>query len=179
MRLALFGIVVALFGCVPRPPELAPLERAAGAAALEGWRLAGLPPPNVQRCDVRRFRIETPDASGYFARCRSASTASAGCLNWSSSGHWFRPISYPVVVVSPRHYVEPHIIVHELMHAMWQCAELGSLLDAGNRQHADPRVWMASGAATSAQGRAMALIADAAAGTVAPSPDAHVDLPVR
>jgi hypothetical protein len=46
-----------------------------------------------------------------------------------------------------------------MMHALSSCADLDQF-GPGNRHHLEPRVWSAAGGETSAQSRAMGLLAD-------------------
>lgn len=134
-------------------------ERLSGSAALSAWRAAGLPEPDQDGCDVLGFRVRLADRAAFVRDCRASPESSAGCLNWASSSHFFRPRLYPLIVISPNWRSEPGIIVHELMHAYVRCSRSGpSAWDAGDSQHSDPRVWTAAGGEGSAQSRAMLLL---------------------
>lgn len=117
-----------------------------------------MPEPNQDKCVVEQFYIRLDDVDSFAFDCRSTPEAAAGCLNWTSSNHFFRPFIYPVVVISPNWRSEPSIIVHELMHAMTHCSHLDGEWTPLNFDHKDPRVWSAAGGVTSAQSRAMALL---------------------
>ena len=163
MRIARASLVavtlLALACCTPATPELKPFERQAGIAALEGWRAAGLPEPNKNRCDVTHWSVRLDSAKDFELDCMGATPKSAaGCTNYGSDGSWFRSPTYPVVVISPEWRSEPGIIIHELMHAFWLCSDMPNQLGSGNIDHLDPRVWQAHGGDTSAQGRALGVL---------------------
>jgi hypothetical protein len=155
-RSAWFAALVCSMACAS-PSVLTAGERAAGAAALAGWRAAGLPEP-YEGCNVSRFQVRLADEAMFLRVCRASPVASAGCLSWEENGSPFRPTRYPVVVISPGRVSEPRIIVHELMHAAWHCSNLPGSYSPANTQHLDPRVWTAAGGETSAQSRAMRLL---------------------
>lgn len=161
-----------LWGCTPAPQSLPPSSRAAGAAVLQGWSEAGLPDPKLGRggCDVRAFRVSRPSVQDYVLKCSSypsdnngetrpdGARESAGCLSWDSSGHWFRSVDIPIVVVAPGWEASTdELIVHELLHALYRCADLPYWTQQ-NVSHLDPRVWEATGGEESAQGRARRLV---------------------
>lgn len=93
--------------------------------------------------------------------CGMASSAEldAGCTGYGQTNNLFAWREYPIVVISPTWKSEPGIVIHELMHAYWHCSGLPNEMGAGNVDHQDSRVWAAAGGATSAQGRALAIIA--------------------
>ena len=147
-------VLLALLGCVHRRSDMPPGEqRSVVLAVLAAWEAVGLPAPRGGRngCDMHKARVILASESEYMARCRNPSTASAGCLNMESSGHFFRPIDYPVVVVSPAWRVEPGIVAHELLHAMYLCSGLPDPYGLANAGHGHPMVWKAAGGAGSAQ----------------------------
>lgn len=154
--------LVAFTACVPTAPELTPLERRGVHAALEGWRAAGLPAPDAERCDFGHVYVRwAKDADEFWQLCRALASEHAACTLWESSNHFFRPLSYPVVQLRPGFVLLPDSepVIHELMHALTRCAGMPFWLPA-NTQHLDPRVWSAAEAVpgASAQSRARALM---------------------
>jgi len=151
------ALIILFSGCA-HTSTLLPHERAAGEAAKQAWAEHGMPPPTrKKRCAIDEFSVVVAKTPAEYNKYCPTSVAekSAGCLSWTSSAHWFFWRDRPLVVVSPIHYSEPTIVVHELMHAYIQCAELGkSAWDPGDRLHADPRVWRAPGGDKSVQWRA-------------------------
>jgi hypothetical protein len=161
MRAVLILVAAFLVACSPPARNLPPREQEAVSAALSGWREAGLPEPSPA-CRFDRVRVVRPDEEGYVARCSQPSAGFAGCTSWDYAT--FGRDRAPVVVAAPwwlAKYGErdmPALIVHELMHALTHCAMPSQAYLPANREHLDPRVWLATGRETSAQGRAMALI---------------------
>ncbi len=149
--LCLLAILV-LGSCMPKP-VLKPHEEVAGRAAWDAWRLKKLPVPVHGHCNAGRFYVVTPTPDDFSKYCPMTNWKKvAGCLSWRTSHHFFAWSEYPVVVVSPKHYSEPTIIVHELLHAYTHCAELSTNpWDPGDGDHKDPRVWSAAGGRDAAQ----------------------------
>lgn len=141
-----------LWGCAPMP-QLTAVEASAGRAAKEAWAAKRMPEPTENRCDLSRFYVVVPDAIEYRRYCpHSDPWKTAGCLAWKDSNHLYAWVQWPVVVISPKHYSEPTIVVHELMHAYQRCSKLGRPgWDLGDREHSDPRVWSAAGGENAVQ----------------------------
>lgn len=165
---------LSLPACRPAAPELPPAERAAVHAALQGWRAAGLPEPDALRCDFAgaRVRVE-PLETG--CEVPTSSQLHDCCLRWDESGHWFRPLRYPVVVIDPTFPAQYRdgCVVHEILHAAWTCAGLNPM-SPDNREHASKQVWTRAykpgeDASSAAESRANALVTGATpSGTIAP-----------
>ncbi len=156
LRIALGALF--LMGCTPAH-ERSLDESSWGAAALSAWQASGLPAPTRGRCDIASFRVRVVSASDFVQLCHTVPEAAYGCTSWDSTGEWFCWREIPIVVIAPWWKVEPSIVVHELMHAMYRCSGMPGAYSGANSQHLDPRVWSAAGGATSAQSRAMAIIA--------------------
>lgn len=155
----LFTAALSLLACVPAAPELPPAERAAIHAAIDGWREAGLPEPNAVRCDFTRTRVRTARPGD-----RCPTPGHDCCITWDESGHWFRPLRYPVVVIAPTFPARYRdgCVVHEILHAAWNCAGLNPM-SPDNREHASKRVWTRAykpgeDASAAAESRAVALL---------------------
>lgn len=152
---------VALFlvcACTPAS-NLKPFEREAGDAVAAAWAESGLPAPTQGRCDVSKWRVRTDDAVSFQNDCHVPAPAAGGCTAWADTDAMFAWREYPVVVISPAWKSEPGIIIHELMHAYWHCAEMPNELGPDNIDHKDPRVWQAAGGDASVQARALAIVA--------------------
>lgn len=170
MRNTVIAAVLAAFSsaCVPTATNLPPLARQGVQAAQAGWREAGLPVPPTGRgnCAFEGVQLRwAPDmatfANGVGAGGEGCGSASAACLQFDESNHFFAPYRYPVIYLRPGFVLLPDSepVIHEMMHAQWNCA--GDAMhpqwtDPANIAHQDPRVWEAIGGATSAQGRARA-----------------------
>lgn len=121
------------------------------SAALEGWELAGLPEPGL-RCEIEHVVVVR---AGSLAEqreyCPHATERTAACLAQVPFG--LRRHA-PTVVL--RHgqeldrYGEP--VIHEMLHQLRRCTLLRPV--GYDLEHVDPRVWVATGGAESAQGRA-------------------------
>jgi hypothetical protein len=159
---ARFVALALLAACVPRAPELTPLERAGVHASLTAWREVGLPEPDqAERCDFSRIfirwaRLEDACLPG------ASSDVNTACLRWEYSGNWFRARQYPVIVLKLG-YVLPadsQPIIHECMHALTHCSGL-SWWRIDNTRHLDPRIWAAAektpGSSAESRARAMVL----------------------
>lgn len=148
------SLLLLLFGCAHAPAML-PHEIAAGEAAKRAWAERGMPPPTaLKRCAIDEYNVivtHTPEELRKW--CSTADPATTyGCLAWTSSNNWFFWRDRPLVVVAPMHHTEPTIVVHELMHAYIECAEIGNgPWDPGDRKHTNPRVWRAPGGEQSVQ----------------------------
>ncbi len=149
-----FVLVLGFLAACAHSPPLQRHEQVAGQAAKEAWQQRGMPPMTRKRCDVDSYQVVvTKNQEEYSKYCAmSFIETSAGCLGWGSTANWFMWREFPIVVISPRHYSEPTIVVHELMHAFIQCSEIQrDPWDPGDRQHANPRVWSAAGGTESVQ----------------------------
>lgn len=135
-----------LAGCAGPATNLDPMQRAAFLAVEEAWYEAGLPVPH-EDCNLDAFVVVHATSKKYWELCGSDPQKSAGC---STSEHIrpLQPDTVPIVVVSPKHYIEPTIITHELSHAFQRCT---TGRDYG---HSDPKVWQAAGGDSSVQARA-------------------------
>lgn len=150
---------LALLGCAP-PPVLTVAEARAGQAALAAWSTHKMPAPTASpRCEVERYYVVHADDVQFTTRCHALPTAAAGCLAWTNSNHFVRWRDWPVLVIGAKYVGDESLVVHELLHALIRCARLGpSVWDAGDYQHANPRIWKAAGGEASVQATADAAL---------------------
>lgn len=152
---------LALVACGPAAPELTPHERAAVHAALEGWRLAGLPEPTKQKCDFGAVSIRRPEAADFVRLCHGSVKGVASCLHWDTSNFGGRQL--PVIVLRPGQQIDAvgDPAVHEICHGLMDCSELEGWNGPPNYRHLSPLVWSAAETVpgSSAQSRARALMA--------------------
>lgn len=142
----LAGCMALLGGCYDG--HASDTDERAIAAAVEGWRLAGLPEPG-DRCEIERVAvIRSRDLTDQREYCPHATERTAACLAYESFGLSRRA---PVVVLRAGLEAErePSGIIHELLHHLGWCTRLRPY--GVDREHEDPRVWKGP---SSAQGRA-------------------------
>ena len=161
MRFMFTQTLLALCACAPLP-VLTPAQQAAGPAVRAAWAQKALPEPvgwRTFRCDLSRYYVEVLDGEDFTSTCGALPTKAAGCLEWTSSNHFFRPFQWPRIIVGPKYAADQGLVVHELLHAYVRCARVGvSVWDQGDYQHTSPRIWKAAGGAGSVQHRAAALL---------------------
>lgn len=118
------------------------LEDTALDATLTAW-LRDLPEP-PEWCRVEHFRIEHPQTLERFQKACTRPGADPAmlhawaCLRWRLEAPRARSLTYPAAVISPELPESrwPSAAVHELCHALAQCA-----LGDSDPGHADARVW--------------------------------------
>lgn len=155
LRAALLAL--ALCACVHGLPPGSADGRA--VQAVEGaWRAAGLPGPGscldlveVRRHDSLSRYVDACDGSrpGLYG---PAARDSAGCLASAFRGVLGRPGW--AVHMAPGYHDDPALVEHELLHALTHCRLRRAYNDPFDAGHSDPRVWEASGGASSVQARA-------------------------
>lgn len=129
-----------------------PMQLAVFDAVESAWYGADMPVPD-ESCNLERFVVVHASAPKYWELCGSDPAKSAGCAHFEHI-YPLRSGTIPYVVISPKHYVEPTIIVHELLHHFQRCTT------GRDFNHADPQVWSAAGGPTSIQAKATDLLLD-------------------
>lgn len=150
LRLAAL-LALALCACVHGLPPGSPDARA--VSAVKGaWAGAELPSAGdcldrveVIRHDLRRKFDEA--CAGFHPGLYRAESAPAGCLTSSPRRGW-------LVNLAPGYHADAGAVEHELLHALTHCRLRRPYNDPFDAGHSDPRVWEASGGASSAQSRA-------------------------
>ncbi len=140
--LKLFLALFTLAACALPTTDHLPHEDAAYAAVAEAWAEAGMPEPSAS-CDLDRFVVHTGVDD-----VKVCGTKAYGCVELRHEGPPMRGVSVPHISIAAWYRSEPHIIVHELLHAFSTCAGVG-----GSSNHSNPAVW---GADPAVQGRATA-----------------------
>lgn len=131
--------VLSLFAGACANPEtnMDPMQRAAYLATEEAWYAAGRAVP-ADDCNLDAFVVVHATSKKYWELCQSDPNKSAGCATHDKL-YPLRGGSVPMVVVSPKHYIEPTIIVHELLHHFLRCTT------GRDPYHATVGVWQATG----------------------------------
>lgn len=128
------------------------MQLAVFAAVESSWHAYDMGVPDAD-CNLERFQVIHASAPKFKQLCGVESTQAYGCSH-TEQLYPLRAGSIPMVVVSPIHYIEPHIIVHELLHHFLRCTV------GRDFNHSNPKVWTAVGGPATVEGRAIDLLMD-------------------
>jgi hypothetical protein len=139
--------LVALLTACPRPP-ITHEQRNAFEATDYGWHAAGNPPAG-DCLKGARVRVAA-DLDEMRERCYASHGKYAGCLASYARGVGGHRDGI-LVMVAPGYEHDYALVVHEALHAIVKCTEMGPQGDPFDAAHSLQSVWQAAGGDKSAQ----------------------------
>lgn len=140
-----------LAACDLPPVTTNDMELASYDAVAEAWAASGLPEPSDE-CNLEHFQVIRTTSKGEFQSYCGDFEKAYGCSEVNKVGGPFTGAIYPLVVIAPGYDVDPHFMVHELLHHFERCTS------GRDPWHTRKDVWTDAGGEDSVQSQAMKIL---------------------